>query len=41
MSDIDQKALLTSLQDMAEKAGLDITEELEKINTKLKRTSSL
>ena len=41
MSDIDQKALLTSLQDMAEKAGLDITEELEKINTKLKSTSSL
>ncbi len=41
MSNIDQTVLLDNLKDFAQKAGLDISEELEKINSKLASTSAL
>ena len=41
MSNTDQTNLLNNLKDIAQKAGLDINEELAKINAKLESSSAL
>lgn len=41
MSNTDQTNLLNNLKDIAQKAGLDISEELAKINAKLESSSAL
>ena len=41
MKEAQQQALLTQLQDIAQKSGLDISEELGKIQTKLQGSHSL
>ena len=40
VTDSEQSALLTGLKDIAEKSGLDISEELHKINEKLQSCRS-
>ncbi|UTC93594.1 acetyl-CoA carboxylase carboxyltransferase subunit alpha [Treponema denticola] len=41
MSGVDQTNLLNNLKDIAQKAGLDISEELAKINAKLESSTAL
>ena len=41
MSNKDQTNLLNNLKDIAQKAGLDISEELAKINAKLESSTAL
>ena len=41
MNNMNQEALLSGLQDIAQKSGLDISEELGKITAKLQSSGAL